>query len=82
MDANIKKALGHQIMFIVCAVFIAFFFLMGGKCEPDPYCDSDPIRGGCAQICEETDLSIGKLALRSFGVWMLLKFGEALGKQD
>ncbi|HAU98629.1 MAG: hypothetical protein UX04_C0002G0218 [Microgenomates group bacterium GW2011_GWF2_45_18] len=82
MNTNSKDELIIRHGAFVLAALVVAFFLSSGKCVPDPYCDPDPIRGGCSQICEDAELSLGKLALRSFGVWMLLKFGESLGKHD
>lgn len=77
-----SQFISRQIAFVLTALFVGFFLLNGQKCTPDPYCDPDPIRGGCSQICEDADLDLGKVVLRSLGVWVLLQFGAQLGKQD
>jgi len=39
------KAIGVGLAIAAVAAFRA-------GCEPDPYCDPDPLRGGCSSICD------------------------------
>lgn len=53
----------------VFCVVIAFF--LSRNCVADyDYCDPDPLYGGCPQTCTYEDLSLTKLALRTFGLYV------------
>lgn len=74
-----KKFFNKQGLFIAIALVLGLF-LNQSNCTSDPYCDPDPLYGGCPSTCEQG--STLQWITRSFGLLLLLNFGSFLGKYN
>lgn len=74
-----KKFFNRQGLFIATALVLGLF-LNQSNCTSDPYCDPDPLYGGCPSTCEQG--STLQWLTRSFGLLLLLNFGSFLGKYN
>lgn len=79
MKRSMKKFFSQQGFFIGVALVLGLF-LNQNNCTPDPYCDPDPLYGGCPSTCEQG--STLQWFTMSFGLWLLLNFGSFLGKYN
>lgn len=74
-----KKFLSNQQVFIIGAIVLGFF-LNQTNCVPDPFCDPDPLYGGCSSSCEFGTTT--QWLTKSFGMWVLLNIGAFIGKEN
>jgi len=74
-----KKFINNQFPFIIFAIIIGFL-LNTSNCIPDPYCDPDPLYGGCFSDCDYGTAS--QWAIKSFGIWVLLNLGSFFEKEN
>lgn len=66
-----KKFFDKQTLFIIGTLVIGFL-LNQRNCTPDPYCDSDPVYGGCSSVCESGTAS--QLFTKSLGISLFSNF--------
>lgn len=74
-----KKFFNRQSSFIIGAIIVGFL-LNRSNCTPDPYCDPDPLYGGCSSSCNYGTTT--QWALKSLGIWVLLNVGSILGREN
>jgi len=74
-----KKFFDKQTVFIVGAIIIGLL-LNKTNCTPDPYCDPDPLYGGCSESCDYGTTI--QWATKSFGIWVILNLGAFIGIQN
>lgn len=74
-----KKFFSSQKLFIVLAIILGFF-LNQSNCTPDPFCDPDPLYGGCSDNCEFGTAT--QWLTKSIGMWVLLNIGAFIGKEN
>lgn len=74
-----KKFFSNQQVFIILAIIIGLF-LNQRNCTPDPFCDPDPLYGGCSSNCEFGTTT--QWLAKSFGMWVLLNLGAFIGKEN
>jgi len=74
-----KKFFSNQQLFIILAIILGFF-LNQSNCAPDPFCDPDPLYGGCSNSCEFGTAT--QWLTKSIGIWVLLNIGAFIGKEN
>ncbi len=74
-----KKFFLNQQLFIISAIILGFF-LNQSHCTPDPFCDPDPLYGGCSNSCEFGTAT--QWLTKSIGMWVLLNIGAFIGKEN
>ena len=62
---EIKRDIQYSL--VILALVVAFF--LNRDCTPDPYCDPDPMYGGCSSTCEYGSWT--SYFGRACGVWFL-----------
>lgn len=74
-----KKNKAALKILIFCLV-VSLWTLTRKNCVSDPYCDPDPLFGGCPDSCETTWPGWGAIAGRTVGFYFLIAMGGMLGK--
>lgn len=74
-----KKFFSKQSTFIIIAIIIGFL-LNRTDCEPDPYCEPDPLYGGCSSSCNYGTTI--QWATKGFGIWIVLNVGSFIGMEN